>query len=68
VDVPGDFLTADMDEDACMCLRGPIAELMVKNAPEIYRKYVYIGPANKYVLYIKVQKTLYGCLGSALLF
>jgi hypothetical protein len=38
VDVPGAYLTADMDEEVCMCLRGRLAELMVKTAPEIYRK------------------------------
>jgi hypothetical protein len=41
---------------------------MIKTAPEIYRKYVYVRPDNKSVLYVKVQKALYGCLRSALLF
>jgi hypothetical protein len=50
VDVSGAFLTADMDEEVLMCLRGKIAELMVKTAPNIYPKYVYIGPDNKPVL------------------
>jgi hypothetical protein len=68
VDVPGAFLTADMDEEVLMCLRGKIAELMVKTSPEIYRKYVYFGPDNKHVLYVKLLKALYGCLRSALLF
>jgi hypothetical protein len=44
-----------------------MCELMVKTAPEIYRKYVFIEN-NKPVLYVKLQKTLYGCLRSALLF
>jgi hypothetical protein len=44
VDVLGAFLTADMDEDVFMCLRGPLTEIMVKPAPEIYHKYVYVGP------------------------
>jgi hypothetical protein len=30
--------------------------------------YVYVGPGNKAVLYVKLQKALYGCLRSALLF
>jgi hypothetical protein len=68
VDVPGTFLTVDMDEEVIMCLQGKIVELMVKPAPEIYRKYVYIGPDNKPVLYVKLLKSLYGCLRSALLF
>jgi hypothetical protein len=68
VDVPGAFLTADMDKDVYICLRGPLAELIVKTTPEIYRKYVYVGPDNKSVLYVKLQKSLDGYLRSALLF
>jgi hypothetical protein len=67
VDVPGAFLTADMDEVVYMCLRGKMCELMVKTAPEIYRKHVFIEN-NKHGLYVKLQKALYGCLRSALLF
>jgi hypothetical protein len=67
VDVPGGYLTVDMDEEVFMCLRGRLAEIMVKTAPEIYRKYIYVGPDNKPVLYVKLQKALYGCLRSALL-
>jgi hypothetical protein len=33
VDVPGAYLTADMDEEVFMCLRGRLAELMVNTAP-----------------------------------
>jgi hypothetical protein len=51
-----------------MCLRGRLAEIMIKTAPEIYQKYIYVGPDNKPVLYVKLQKALYGCLRSALLF
>jgi hypothetical protein len=68
VDVPGAYITAYMDEEVFMCLRGRLAELMVKTAPEIYRKYIYVGPDNKPVLYVKLQKALYGFLRSALLF
>jgi hypothetical protein len=67
VDVPGAFLTADSDEVVYMCIRGKMCELMVKTAPEIYHKYVFIEN-NEPVLYVKLQKTLYDCLRSALLF
>jgi hypothetical protein len=59
VDVPGSFLTVNMYEDMFMCLRGLLAEIMVKNEPEIYRKYIYVGPDNKSVLYVKLQKALW---------
>jgi hypothetical protein len=54
VDVPAAYLTADMDEAVFMCLRGNLAEPMVKTAPEIYRKYIYVGPDNKPILYVKL--------------
>jgi hypothetical protein len=68
IDVPGAYLTADMDEEVFMCLRGKLAELMVKTAPKIYRKYVYVGSDNTPVLYVKLKRALYRCLRSALLF
>jgi hypothetical protein len=68
VDVPGAFLSADMDEEVIMTIRGRLAELMVKAAPNIYRKYITIDANNQPILYVKLQKALYGCLRSALLF
>ena len=50
-----------------MTLRVKLYELMVKNAPEVYRKYVVIEKG-KMVLYVQLLKALYGCLRSALLF
>jgi hypothetical protein len=67
VNISGAYLTADMDKEVSMCLRGRLAELMVKTAPEIYRKYIYVGSDNKPVLYVKLKKAPYGCLRSALL-
>ena len=66
-DIPGAFLTADMDEIVRMCLRGRLAELMVKAAPDIYSKYVTIENGVT-VLYVTLQKALYGTLKAALLF
>jgi hypothetical protein len=68
VDVPGAFLSADMDEEVIMKVRGRLAELMVKAAPHIYRKYITIDANNQPILYIKLQKALYGCIRIALLF
>jgi hypothetical protein len=68
VDVPGAFLSADMDEEVIMTIRGRLAELMVKAAPNIYRKYITLDANNQPILYVKLQKALYGCLRSALLF
>jgi hypothetical protein len=68
VDIPGAYLSADMDEEVIMLLRGRLAELMVKTAPNIYRKYITMDAKNQPILYVKLQKALYGCLRSALLF
>jgi hypothetical protein len=46
VDTPGAFLSADMDEEVIMTIRGRLAELMVKAAPNIYRKYITIDATN----------------------
>jgi len=66
-DVPGAFLTADMDEVVHMVLRGKLAELMAKAVPQIYRKYVTLENGRP-VLYVQLAKALYGCLKSAKLF
>jgi hypothetical protein len=67
VDVPGAFLMVNMDEEVYTSIMGHLAEIMVKTAPDIYRKCVSTGPDNKPIMYVKLQKALYGCLRSALL-
>jgi hypothetical protein len=57
-----------MDEEVIMCLRGRIAELMVKTAPNIYRKFISIDNKGNSILYVNLKKALQGCLRSALLF
>jgi hypothetical protein len=54
IDVPGAFLSADMDEEVIMTIRGRLAELMVKAAPNIYRKYITIDANNQPILYVKL--------------
>jgi hypothetical protein len=68
VDVPGAFLSADVDEEVIMTIRDRLAELMVKAAPNIYRNVITLDANNQPILYVKLQKALYGCLRSALLF
>ena len=48
-------------------MKGRFAELMMMVAPTTYQKYVTIESRQK-LLYLKVQKALYGMLKSALLF
>ena len=67
VDIPGTYLSADMDEEVHLCLQGQIAEMMVRTAPEVYTKYVTLQNG-KPILYVRLIKALCGCLSSALLF
>ena len=41
---------------------------MVVADPILYRKYIAYGKKGEALLYVRVQKALYGCLKSALLF
>jgi hypothetical protein len=45
-----------MDEDVIMAIRGRLAEMMVKTAPHIYRKYITLDSNNHPVLYVKLQR------------
>jgi hypothetical protein len=51
-----------------MVLKGRLAELMVQVAPNLYRIYITFDKKGTAILYIKMQKALYGLLRSALLF
>ena len=64
--IPGDFLSADMDKYAKMALIGRLAELMVNIAPQIYRQHV-IYEKGRPVLYLSLKKALYGLLRSEFL-
>jgi hypothetical protein len=57
-----------MDDLVVMVLRGELAELMAAVAPEIYRKFITYGKDGKAILYVTLQKALYGTLKAALLF
>ena len=51
-----------------MVPRGPLADLTALTAPEVYHKFVSIGTLGWKLLYVKLQKALYGLLKSELLF
>jgi hypothetical protein len=67
-DIPGEFLHANLDKDITMILKSRLAELMVKVAPNLYRKYISVDRRGTAILYVKMQKAVYGLLRSALLF
>ncbi len=64
----GAFLHADVKEDITMVLKGRLAELMVQVASNLYKKYITVDRKGMAILYVKLQKALYGLLRSARLF
>ena len=67
VDIPGAYLSADMEDEVHVLFRGTLSERMVMSDPELYRPFVSYERGNT-VLYVRIHKSLYGCLKSVLLF
>jgi hypothetical protein len=60
-DVPGAFMQVDVDEVVHVRLVGPLAILLTKVDPTLYTKYM-TTEKGKPVLYVQLQKALYGTL------
>ena len=67
-DIPIAFINTESDEDVLMAFKDDLSEMMVKIAPSFYRKYITTNSKGRPMLYIRLQKSLYGLLCSALLF
>ncbi len=67
IDIPGAFLHADNKDYVIIKMVRTLAELMVKTNPKLYRQYVILEKGRS-VLYLRLQKALYGMMKSALLF
>jgi hypothetical protein len=67
VDIPGAFLHAYNKDYIIMKMVGMLAELMVKTNPKLYQQYIILEKCRA-VLYLQLQKALYGMMKSALLF
>ena len=60
-------MQSDMDEVVRMVLKGPMVDILAQLEPKLYRKYI-THAKGKPILYVKLQKALYGTLRAALLF
>ena len=67
IDVPGAFMQADVDELIHVKMEGEMAKLYASLCPETYNKFVTYEHG-KPMLYLKLNKALYGTLQAALLF
>ena len=68
IDIPGEFLHALTDEDIYMLLPSTLAELTVMVDPSLYHQYITYNSKGQALLYVKMNKALYGRLKSALQF
>jgi hypothetical protein len=71
IDIPNAFVETKLENEevkAIMRLRGKLAELIVRVAPEVYKKYVFVNKKGETVLYVKLLNALCGVLKAALLF
>ncbi len=66
--VPSAFVNTDVDEEVIMVLKGDLPEMMIQVALEVYRKYVAVDKKGTTILYVKLQKALYGLMRASLLF
>ena len=66
-DIPGAFMQANIDETVHMKIEGPLADLLIEMNPARYTEYLHIQHG-KPVIYVLLEKALYGTLQAALLF
>lgn len=67
VDIPGAYLSVDMDELVYVRFRGVMAEILQQIDPGKYKKYT-VTEKGKPVIYAALNKALYGTLRGSLLF
>ena len=68
IDIPGAFLHAHTDELIYMLLHGPLVELMVMVDPVLYNYFITYDSKGQALMYVRMNKALYGILKSALQF
>ena len=56
------------EDKVVLRLRGKLADLLIKTAPEIYPKHITINRKGETVLYVKALNTIYVIMKAALLF
>ena len=67
VDIPGAYFSADMYNEVHVVFRGTLADLILVADPELYLPFVSYETGQA-VIFVRLQKSLYGCLKIALLF
>ena len=68
IDVENAFLQSENDQRIIMAIRGKTAELLVRLNPALYWSYIWYTKKGVPMLYVLIEKALYGMLRAALLF
>ena len=72
-DIPNTFVQTNIGERErgqriIMKIRGPLVDILVEMAPEVYADYVIIDYNGNKIMYVQMVKALYGVLQSSLLY
>ena len=73
IDIPNAFIQTDLQKNGkaitiIMVLRGKLAQLMIKTAPEIYKKHATTDRNGNTILYVRLLKALYGIMQASLFY
>ena len=66
-DVPGAFLHSDIDEETFVVVDGALVDILVKSNNK-YAKYIHITSTGKKLVFLQLDKALYGTVMAARLF
>merc|ERR1712197_5909 len=66
--MPRAFLTTDTDEYMIMVLKGKLTDLLISLQLSLYGPYASKDARGRTILYVRLLKSLYGLMRSALLF
>jgi hypothetical protein len=66
-DVPGAFLHCDMDEEVYVVVDGTMVNILIRSNKK-YAKYIHITKSGKKLIYLKLDKAMYGTLRAARIF
>ena len=71
IDILDSFIqtrTQNYEDNVILRLREKLADLLIKKAPEIYRKHITINRKGETFLYVRAIHAIYGIMKAALLF
>ncbi len=65
VDIPNAFVQTVVEDEkdrACIRIRGPLVDILISIAPDVYGEYVTIGNKGKKQLIVQCLTALYGTM------